>query len=105
MIIILLSTKMKDREIDELFFTRSLQKKASAPTLKVGFGIRNLRSAAQNHPQVMVKIPRRKGKSCGLAGIATHLDYISRNGSVEIEDDDGYVYSGREGKKEIIDLI
>ncbi len=54
---------MKDREIDELFFTRSLQKKASAPTLKVGFGIRNLRSAAQNHPQVMVKIPRRKGKS------------------------------------------
>lgn len=96
---------MKDHEIDELFFTRSLQKKASAPTLKVGFGIRNLRSAAQNHPQVMVKITRRKGKSCGLAGIATHLDYISRNGSVEIEDDDGYVYSGREGKKEIIDFL
>lgn len=96
---------MKDFEIDELFFTRSIQKKSSAPALRTGFGLRNLRSAAQQYPQVIVKIPKRKGKSSGLAGLSTHLDYISRNGLVEIEDDDGNTYSGKEGRKEIMHFL
>lgn len=96
---------MKDRKIDELFFTLSIKKRATVPTLKPGFALRNLRSAAQHHPQVIVKIPKRKGKSNGLSGIKTHLDYISRNGLIEIEDDDGNIYSGHEGKKEIVDFL
>ena len=96
---------MKDREIDELFFTLSIKKRAAVPKLKPGFALRNLRSAAQHHPQVIVKIPKRKGKSNGLSGIKTHLDYISRNGLIEIEDDDGNIYSGHEGKKEIVDFL
>ena len=70
--------------------------------LKQGFGIKNLTAAAQNKPEVMVKIPQRHGSSNGLKGIKNNLDYISRNGELDLEDNNGNIISG---KSEINDLL
>ncbi|MCV2503587.1 MAG: traS protein [Neisseriaceae bacterium] len=93
-----------NKQIDELFFTRSIEKKHLAPRipLREGYGARNLLASADNAPQVVVKIPRRHGNSKGLNGITNHLDYISRNGELEVEDQDGNIYHGKEEQKEII---
>lgn len=63
--------------------------------LKQGFGVKNLTSAALQHPEVVVKIPRRHGVSNGLKGIKNNLDYISRNGDLDLEDQDGNLISGK----------
>ena len=70
--------------------------------LQQGFGLKNLTAAASGKPEVVVKIPRRNGVSNGLKGIANHLDYISRNGELDLENQDGDLISG---KKEINDLL
>lgn len=70
--------------------------------LQQGFGLKNLISAAQGKPEVMVKIPRRKGYSNGLKGIKNNLDYISRNGELDLEDNEGNIISG---KSEINELL
>ncbi len=49
-------------------------------------------------PQVMVKVT---GGGRGMAAIAAHFRYISKNGRLEIEDDRGVV---REGKEAVHDL-
>ncbi len=74
----------------------------SSTPLQKGFALRNLVSAALEHPEVMVKIPRRKGLSNGLRGIKNNLDYISRNGDLDLEDQDGNLISG---KSEINELL
>lgn len=43
-------------------------------------------------PEVMVKI---SGASKGMSKLRNHVDYISRNGNVELEDQQGNVYFGR----------
>ena len=43
----------------------------------------------------MVKIPRRKGTSNGLQAVRGHLNYISRNGRIDVENQDGFVYQGQ----------
>ncbi|WP_066570503.1 relaxase/mobilization nuclease domain-containing protein [Snodgrassella sp. CFCC 13594] len=64
--------------------------------LKPGCGLANLRAAALKQPEVMVKIPRRKsGNSTGLKGVRNHLSYISRNGELEIENQDGEILRGK----------
>ncbi|MCL4626053.1 hypothetical protein L0Z32_06440 [Burkholderia multivorans] len=40
----------------------------------------------QRVPEVMVKITNRKGTRNGMGAIRAHLDYISRNGQIELED-------------------
>ncbi|MBR5940166.1 MAG: relaxase/mobilization nuclease domain-containing protein [Neisseriaceae bacterium] len=70
--------------------------------LPQGFGLKNLTSAAKKLPEVMVKIPKRHGGSNGLQGIQNNLDYISRNGELELENQDGQLISG---KAEIRNLI
>ncbi|MCC7285062.1 MAG: conjugal transfer protein TraS [Burkholderiaceae bacterium] len=45
-------------------------------------------------PQVMVKVT---GGGRGMAGIAAHLRYISKNGRLPIEDDRGVVQEGKDG--------
>ena len=70
--------------------------------LKPGCGLANLRAAALKQPEVMVKIPRRKsGASTGLKGVRNHLSYISRNGELEVENQDGEILNG---KKDINEL-
>ncbi|MFH4355758.1 MAG: hypothetical protein WDW20_03265 [Neisseriaceae bacterium] len=85
------------KSIDELFFTRSIEKKhtLSVPPLRQGYGLRNLTSAANNPPQVMIKIPRQYGNSKDLKGISNHIDYISTNGQLEIEDQEGNTFQGQ----------
>ncbi|XDZ52322.1 relaxase/mobilization nuclease domain-containing protein [Neisseriaceae bacterium CLB008] len=63
--------------------------------LKPNSGLTNLRAAAQKHPEVMVKIPKRKGASNGMNGVRGHLSYISRNGKLALETQDGEVINGK----------
>ncbi|MBB2984645.1 relaxase/mobilization nuclease domain-containing protein [Paraburkholderia tropica] len=46
-------------------------------------------------PEVMVKITNRRGGANGMGAIRVHLDYISRHGRVDLEDQDGNPVSGR----------
>ena len=43
----------------------------------------------QKTPEVMVKITSKMGAGKGMVAIANHLDYISRNGKVQLEDHEG----------------
>ncbi|QVN18993.1 relaxase/mobilization nuclease domain-containing protein [Burkholderia pyrrocinia] len=45
-------------------------------------------------PEVMVKITNRPGTRNGMAAIRSHLEYVSRNGEVELEDQDGESIAG-----------
>ena len=64
--------------------------------LKPGSGLANLRAAALKHPEVMVKIPKRLSQnSKGMNGVRNHLDYVSRNGEVTLETQDGEKLNGK----------
>ena len=62
---------------------------------------RNLRASASRvaggAPEVMVKIT---GFGKGAAHVKAHLEYISRNGKLELENEKGIVLSGKEDIKE-----
>ena len=67
-----------------------------AKPLKPGSGLANLRAAALKHPEVMVKIPKRLSQnSKGMNGVRNHLDYVSRNGEVTLETQDGEKLNGK----------
>lgn len=59
---------------------------------------RNLRGFARKTPQVMVKI---SGGAKGLGKAMAHLRYISRNGELPLEDEQGERTAGREGLDEL----
>lgn len=59
-------------------------------------------NAALKYPEVMVKIPKRYGSSNGLNGIGNNLDYISRNGSLELENQDGDRFLGKDENQNIL---
>lgn len=64
--------------------------------LKDNTALTNLRAAARKHPEVMVKIPERHSKnSKGMKGICNHLDYISRNGELRLENQNGEKIQGK----------
>jgi hypothetical protein len=92
---------------ERLFYPSNRVVKA-APTPRVG--TMNRRNAAvirqriaatvkRRAPQVMVKVT---GGGRGMAAIAAHFRYISKNGRLDIEDDRGVV---REGKDALQDLV
>ena len=56
-------------------------------------------TVVQRVPQVMVKVT---GGGRGMAAIAAHFRYISKNGKLDIEDDRGVV---RDGKEALHDLV
>lgn len=58
------------------------------------------RKLVKNTPEVMVKV---SGSSKSMAKLTNHVDYISRNGKVEIEDQEGNVYSGKGAAIGILD--
>lgn len=67
-----------------------------SPSLRPGYGLANLRAAELKQSEVMVKITRRKSNaSNGLKGMGNHLDYISRNDEVEVENQDGEKLNGK----------
>ncbi len=49
----------------------------------------------QRSPEVMVKITSNKNAGKGMSTIRNHLDYISRNGKIQLEDHEGRLLNGR----------
>ena len=58
------------------------------------------RKLVKKTPEVMVKV---SGNSKSMAKLTSHVDYISRNGKVEIEDQDGGTYSGKSAASGILE--
>lgn len=52
-------------------------------------------------PEVMVKVTNKKGAGRGMAAIREHLDYISRNAQVEIEDQNQEVFNDRQALRQL----
>lgn len=55
---------------------------------------------AKKTPEVMVKV---SGGGRNMQHIKAHMDYISRNGDVEIEDENGDVHIGKEAVRDVRD--
>lgn len=83
---------IKSKDIGFSWHTRQSTPKKSSSSVSSAKLIIN---AAQNKPEVVVKIPKRHGSSSGLKGIKGNLDYISRNGDLDLEDQDGNLISGK----------
>lgn len=56
---------------------------------------------SQRSPEVMVKI---SGSGKNIGQVKAHLDYIARNGDVELEDERGEVYRGKDDINELRDM-
>lgn len=54
-------------------------------------------------PEVMIKITNKASGAQGMGAIRRHLRYISRNGKVELEDQDGMTITGRDGLHDLAD--
>lgn len=74
---------------------KSIFKKPSVPK-KTARG--RLKDTVRRTPEVMVKIT---GKPRNMAQVAANFEYISREGDLELEDDKGDVYVGREDIDEL----
>jgi Relaxase/Mobilisation nuclease domain len=62
-------------------------------------GVRNnLKAYVRKSPQVMVKI---SGGAKGLSKVMNHVSYISRNGKIHLEDQDGQDVDGKDGLDEL----
>ncbi|WP_301674147.1 relaxase/mobilization nuclease domain-containing protein [Neisseria blantyrii] len=103
-----------NRNIDNWFlgYTRAVHSKSGSlnfgsrrpsKPLKTGTGLTNLRAAALKKPEVMVKIPKRHSKnSKGMKGIRNHADYVSRNGDIPLETQDGEKIQGKKAIKQFL---
>lgn len=81
--------------------TTGLSRKAKARGSNHAAPVRianTLKNTLRRTPEVMVKI---SGGGKTMLQIKAHLDYISRNGQVTIEDQSGDVFSGRDEMKDI----
>jgi hypothetical protein len=74
--------------------------KASSHQPRVDWLRERIGAVARRAPQVMVKVT---GGGRGMKAIAAHLRYISKNGRLEIEDDEGRVNRGKDALGEIAD--
>jgi hypothetical protein len=63
---------------------------------QIGLITRTVRRA----PEVMVKVLTRGGQD--LKGVGRHLSYLSRNGELELETDEGVPLSGKDGAKSLV---
>lgn len=77
--------------------------KSGSGGFKSGTGLTNLLSASLAKPEVMIKIPKRNKVSNGLKGIQNNLDYISRNGDLALEDQDGNLFHGKSEVNQLIE--
>jgi hypothetical protein len=62
-----------------------------------------IKRTARKAPEVMVKITSKLNAGKGMIAIGKHLDYISRNGKIELEDQEGRVLNGRADVSDIKD--
>lgn len=64
-----------------------------------GAGLRKRASRiARRAPEVMIKIT---GNTKGMGHVLSHLDYISRNGNVELETEQGEIVKGKEAVRQL----
>ena len=63
------------------------------PQARANYVRQKLREMVRRAPQVMVKLAK---APTGMRGISNNLTYISRDGQLEIEDQDGQVMQGKE---------
>lgn len=63
-------------------------------------GREKLEATVRKAPEVMVKI---SGGGKDMRSIKAHMDYISRNGAVELEDEQGRVHQGKEDVRAVRD--
>lgn len=63
------------------------------PEARAQFVRQKLRDMVRRAPQVMVKLAK---ATKGLRGISNNLSYISRDGKLDIEDQDGNIITGKE---------
>ena len=63
------------------------------PQARANYVRQKLREMVRRAPQVMVKLAK---APTGMRGISNNLTYISRDGQLEIEDQDGQVIQGKE---------
>ncbi|SEA59727.1 relaxase/mobilization nuclease domain-containing protein [Paraburkholderia sartisoli] len=54
-------------------------------------------------PEVMVKITNKAASAQGMGAVRRHLRYISRNGKVELEDQDGQTIAGAAALRDLAD--
>lgn len=73
---------------------------ASAPRKGMQLGRMKLLSTVRKAPEVMVKI---SGGGKGMPQVAAHLSYISRNGQVELENENGETVLGQEALRDLRD--
>ena len=66
---------------------------------KAGVIRRRIEATLAAGPQVVVKVA---GGGRGMKGIAAHFRYISRNGTLEMEDDRGVRSTGREALQDLV---
>lgn len=66
---------------------------------KIQKTINAIKAINNKAPQVIVKI---SGSSKGVDKAQAHADYVGRNGEVEIEDQDGNKYKGKEQQKDLL---
>lgn len=71
-----------------------------APKPKASGGRAKLISTVRKAPEVMVKI---SGGGKDMRSIKAHMDYISRNGEVALEDEQGRVHLGMEDVRDVRD--
>lgn len=81
-------------------YRRQTLVESATHNFKSGTGLTNLKAAALKKPEVMVKIPKRTGKATGLKAAANHIDYISRNGKLAVENQDGELIKGKAALRE-----
>lgn len=86
-------------------FTAAMAKRGGKPTSGgavsgAGAVRRKLDAVVKKTPEVMVKI---SGSGKNIAQIKRHLDYISRNGDIPLEDQDGNEIDGREEIRDLRD--
>lgn len=76
------------------------QKPAKTPHISAMAAREKLAATVRKAPEVMVKI---SGGGKDMRGIKAHFDYISRNGQVEIEDEQGRIHQGKEEVRDVRD--
>lgn len=107
--------KKLNQEIDDWFLGKGKKAKKSGgfslgssskhKSTLAGCGLKNLQAAALKHPEVMIKIPRRNKFTNGLSAISNHLSYISRNGQLPLENQDGQKITGKKEIEEVIEAF
>jgi hypothetical protein len=77
---------------DRLFRRRRASDGLPIPAIPASAVRREVRAVVRRAPQVMVKVT---GGGRGMGPIKAHMDYISKRGRLEVEDQEGELHKGR----------